>query len=56
MRHFGIDAYHLGMIELALGQRDQARADLTRAVQTNAAFSPIDGPAAKQALAGLGPA
>jgi tetratricopeptide (TPR) repeat protein len=49
-------AYHLGMIELALGQRDQARTDLTRAVQTNPAFSPVDGPAAKQALAGLGAA
>jgi tetratricopeptide (TPR) repeat protein len=47
-------AYHLGMIELALGQRDPARAALTRAVQTNPAFSPIDGPAAQQALAGLG--
>ncbi|MDT5035468.1 MAG: hypothetical protein QOE03_653 [Micromonosporaceae bacterium] len=49
-------AYHLGMIELALGLRDQARTDLTRAVQTNPAFSPVDGPAARQALAGLGPA
>jgi tetratricopeptide (TPR) repeat protein len=49
-------AYHLGMIELALGQRDQARADLTRAVRTNPAWSPVDGPAAGRALAGLGPA
>jgi tetratricopeptide (TPR) repeat protein len=47
-------AYHLGMIELALGQRDQARADLTRAAKVNPAFSPVDGPAAQQALAGLG--
>jgi tetratricopeptide (TPR) repeat protein len=47
-------AYHLGVIELALGQRDQARTDLTRAVRTNPDFSPVDGPAARQALAGLG--
>ncbi len=49
-------AYHLGMIELALGQRDQARTDLTRAVRTNPAFSPVDAPAARKALADLGAA
>jgi hypothetical protein len=49
-RAAGYSSYHLGMIELTLGQRDQARADLTRALQTNPAFSPADGPAATQAL------
>jgi tetratricopeptide (TPR) repeat protein len=47
-------AYHLGMIELALGQRDQAKADLTRAVQTNPHFSPLEAPLARKALADLG--
>ncbi|WP_344120428.1 tetratricopeptide repeat protein, partial [Planosporangium flavigriseum] len=47
-------AYHLGMIELALGQRDEARASLTRALQTNPHFSPIDAPTARKALADLG--
>ncbi|MGC9670774.1 hypothetical protein ACNTMW_30030 [Planosporangium sp. 12N6] len=47
-------AYHLGMIELALGQRDAARADLGRALRTNPTFSPVDAPAARAALAGLG--
>jgi tetratricopeptide (TPR) repeat protein len=49
-------AYHLGMIELALGQRDEARADLTRAVWINPAFSSADAPAARKALADLGAA
>jgi tetratricopeptide (TPR) repeat protein len=47
-------AYHLGVIELGLGQRDQARSDLTRAIRANPAFSPVEGPVAQQALAGLG--
>lgn len=47
-------AYHLGMIELALGQRDAARTDLTRALRTNPHFSPVDATAARTALAGLG--
>ena len=47
-------AYHLGAIELALGQRDQATADLTRAMRTNPHFSPLDAPAARQALTDLG--
>jgi tetratricopeptide (TPR) repeat protein len=49
-------AYHLGMIELALGQRDEARADLARAVRTNPSFSPADAPVARKALADLGTA
>ena len=42
------------MIELALGQRDQARTDLTRALSTNPHFSPVDAPAARAALTALG--
>ncbi|HEY6594838.1 MAG TPA: hypothetical protein VI011_12140 [Asanoa sp.] len=47
-------AYHVGMIELALGDRDGARRDLARAVAYNAHFSPIDAPLAVRALHGLG--
>jgi tetratricopeptide (TPR) repeat protein len=47
-------AYHLGMIELSLGQRRAARANLDRALGRNPAFSPIDAPIARKALAGLG--
>jgi tetratricopeptide (TPR) repeat protein len=47
-------AYHVGMIELSLGQRRAACADLERALRRNPAFSPIDAPAARRALAGLG--
>jgi tetratricopeptide (TPR) repeat protein len=47
-------AYHLGAIEAALGQRDAARADLTRALHTNPYFSVLDAPAARQLLAGTG--
>jgi hypothetical protein len=43
-------AYHLGAIEAALGQRDAARADLSRALATNPYFSPVDVPAAKALL------
>jgi tetratricopeptide (TPR) repeat protein len=43
-------AYHLGAIEAALGQRDAARADLTRALDTNPHFSPLDAPMARQLL------
>jgi tetratricopeptide (TPR) repeat protein len=49
-------AYHLGMIQLALGQREAARAELTRALRTNPSFSPVDAPAARKALADLGAA
>ena len=47
-------AYHLGAIELALGQTTAARADLARALSTNPSFSPVDGPAARQLLAQAG--
>jgi len=47
-------AYHLGAIEAALGQRDAARTDLTRALDTNPHFSLLEVPVARQLLAGLG--
>lgn len=47
-------AYHLGMIELALGDRAGARRDLTRALDINPYFSPLDAPIAARTLAGLG--
>jgi tetratricopeptide (TPR) repeat protein len=47
-------AYHLGMIELALGDRDAARAHLGSALRLNPHFSPVDAPLARTALAGLG--
>ena len=46
-------AYHLGMIELALGQRAAARDHLGQALRFNPHFSPVDAPLARQALAGL---
>lgn len=46
-------AYHLGAIELALGRRDAARADLSRALSTNPHFSPLDAPQAQRLLAGV---
>jgi tetratricopeptide (TPR) repeat protein len=46
-------AYHLGMIELALGDRTAAKEHLTRALQLNPNFSPLDAPAARTALASL---
>jgi tetratricopeptide (TPR) repeat protein len=46
-------AYHLGMIRLGLGQREAARTELARALDTNPYFSPVDGPLARRALAGL---
>jgi tetratricopeptide (TPR) repeat protein len=46
-------AYHLGMIELSLGDRAAARQDLARALGTNPHFSPVDGPLARAALTGL---
>jgi tetratricopeptide (TPR) repeat protein len=52
--HDAARAYHLGMIELALGDRDGARRDLARAVAYNPHFSPVDGPLAVRALHGLG--
>lgn len=44
-------AYHLGMIEAALGDRAAARRDLARALDLNPHFSPLDAPAAARALA-----
>ena len=47
-------AYHLGVIEAALGDTASARRDLTRALRTNAHFSPVDSPLAAAVLARLG--
>ena len=47
-------SFHLGMIELALGQASAARADLARAQAINPYFSPIDGPVLRAALARSG--
>ena len=47
-------AYHLGMIELALGHPMAAREQLTAALAGNPQFSPVDVPLARGALAGLG--
>lgn len=49
-----LHAYHLGMIELALGDRAAARRDLGRALRLNPHFSPVDAPAAARALASAG--
>ena len=49
-------AYHLGLIDLSLGHRAEARAELARALATNPYFSPVDGPNARRALAALGDA
>jgi tetratricopeptide (TPR) repeat protein len=46
-------AYHLALIELALGDRAAARRDLTRALDANPHFSPSDAPIATRTLAGL---
>lgn len=46
--------YHRGMIELALGMRDQARASLTLALETNPNFSPLLQDDAERALDSLG--
>jgi tetratricopeptide (TPR) repeat protein len=46
--------FHLGMIELSLGQRAAARRDLTAALALNPHFSPLDAPAATAALHRLG--
>lgn len=47
-------AYHLGVIERALGNRDAARQHLARALDINPYFSPLDAPLAAQALTELG--
>jgi tetratricopeptide (TPR) repeat protein len=46
-------AYHVGMIELSLGNYGAARDHLGRALALNPHFSPIDGPVAWRTLAGL---
>jgi tetratricopeptide (TPR) repeat protein len=47
-------AYHLAMIELALGDEASARTEFLHALTTNPYFSPVDGPTARRALAALG--
>ncbi|MGE5829510.1 MAG: hypothetical protein ACM30G_14290 [Micromonosporaceae bacterium] len=46
-------AYHLGLIELTLGDRAAARAHLSQALALNPYFSPLGAPLARRALAGL---
>lgn len=46
--------YHRGVIEAAVGQVDQARATLARALDTNPYFSPLHAPRAEDLLASLG--
>lgn len=45
--------YHLGMIELSLGDRGSARQDLAAALRTNPAFSAMGAADARRALNGL---
>ena len=47
-------AYHFGVIERALGNRDAARQHLSRAMAINPYFSPVDAPLAARALTELG--
>ena len=46
--------FHRGMIERSLGQRDEARRDLSDALRINPYFSVLQAPVARAALAGLG--
>ena len=46
--------FHRGMIERSLGQRDEARRDLSGALQVNPHFSVLQTPVARTALAELG--
>ncbi len=46
-------SYHLGMMDLALGDRAGARAALTRALAINPHFNPLGAPRARAALATL---
>jgi len=48
--------FHRGMIEAALGLRDRARADLSKALEINPHFSPRHAPVARKTLATLGTA
>ena len=43
--------YHTGMIALALGRKPEAAKALTRALELNPKFDPIQAPIAKQKLA-----
>ncbi|MGW2839810.1 tetratricopeptide repeat protein [Streptomyces sp. NPDC001493] len=47
-------AYHLGMMEAESGDVGAARRHLEEALRTDPAFSPLDAPAARRALDGLG--
>ncbi|MGW0860703.1 hypothetical protein, partial [Streptomyces sp. NPDC002690] len=47
-------AYHLGVMEAAVGDTGAARRSLAEALRTDPAFSPLDAPAARTALAELG--
>ena len=47
-------AYHLGVIELALGSGAAGRADLARALEISQYFSPVEAPAARRLLTGAG--
>lgn len=47
-------AFHRGMIEMALGRHDAARASLRRALEINPHFSPLLAPRARRALDRLG--
>ncbi|MEV7102831.1 tetratricopeptide repeat protein [Streptomyces atroolivaceus] len=47
-------AYHLGMIENALGQDGPARGHLEEALRTDPGFSPLAAPLAREALDALG--
>jgi Flp pilus assembly protein TadD len=46
--------FHRGMIERSLGQRDEARRDLSDALRINPHFSVPQAPVARAALAALG--
>lgn len=46
--------FHLGMIELSLGRKGDARRDLSAALTLNPRFSPLDAPVATAALNRLG--
>jgi tetratricopeptide (TPR) repeat protein len=45
--------FHLGIIELSLGRRSDARHDLSAALALNPHFAPLDAPAARAALTRL---
>ncbi len=54
--HNALFYFHTAMIELALGDRAQARADLSTTFAINRYFSPLHEPEARAALARLGAA